>query len=1285
LRPTINCNMSVPELNSRLFHSVCAAALALVGIGTSGCNSKTATKPVTNEYHGVKVVDNYQWLENAKDPEVQKWSAAQNQEARAYLDKLPLRPLIHDQLERLYAKTSASYSDLAWRAGRLFLLKFQPPAQQPVLVSLSSPDDIKKAKVILDPNELSPDGSTSIDWFVPSLNGKLVAVTLSEKGSEAGTLYIYETATGKKLPDTLPRVQFPTGGGSAAWNQEGTGIFYTRYPAKGERSDADLMFYQQVYFHKLGTPAEEDVLEFGKDLPRIAEIVLKASPDGRHVLATVANGDGGEFAHFLRGPSGQWKQVTRFEDKVKQAEFGRDPSYIEWGKDDNLYLRTTQDAPKGKIVRVPLAQPELAKAATVVGGSTNTIEDFVPTASGMCLAYLKGGPSELAVIDYLAKTTNFFGREAPRGGGRGTNRNNNARSSTNSAPAQTTNTTENVPSDTVPNPDSSEESTNADGSEVAAIAPPALSSIGGGPPQHPAGEFGGVSRAPNFRTPTAIQLLATRGDEILLRTETYTEPFTWWRYDPSKSKERVERTALAGKSPVSFDDTEVVRVLVSSKDGTEVPLNIIRRRGTRLTGDNPTLLTGYGGYDISLTPQYDFTRRVWLDQGGVLAIANLRGGGEFGEEWHMAGNLIHKQNVFDDFAACAEFLVHSNYTKPSRLAIEGGSNGGLLMGALLTQRPELFQAVVSHVGIYDMLRVELDPNGVFNVTEFGTVREPEQFKALFGYSPYHHVTNRTQYPAVLLMTGENDGRVNPAHSRKMAARLQAASKSDRPILLRTSAGSGHGIGTALNERIEQLADAYAFLFQQLGFDYSLVSRGPWSGAMTPTSAVVKARLPHEEMTVRLALSKSPLLKSPVFTPPVRSETNRHDLVEFTLTGLTPDTQYYYALEVNGRLDRKTAGELHTLPPEGPASFTFAFASCGRTGSTSDNYEHIRKHHPLFYMNMGDFHYLNISSNNPALYLAGYNLVLSSPQQAELYRQIPLVYMWDDHDYGGNNSNRKASSHEAARLTYDEYVPHYPLVFGDGDHPITQSFNVGRVKFLVPDLRSERDEANKKDDNKKSMLGKLQKEWLKNELLSANGKYPLICWVSSVPWIGEAGKSPYRNLKTNTYGYIHHTNSSLFRASRSGRSRGTNDENSGSRTNRNRPPTDEDHWSVYSTERREMADFIKSNHISGVCILHGDSHMLAADDGSNSDYATGGGAPIPVMCAAPLDQDPSLKGGPYSQGVYKTHGNQGCFGLLTIKDVGAKIDVSFSGRNFRDEEVISLKFSVPGEHSMAMKR
>jgi prolyl oligopeptidase len=235
----------------------------------------------------------------------------------------------------------------------------------------------------------------------------------------------------------------------------------------------------------------------------------------------------------------------------------------------------------------------------------------------------------------------------------------------------------------------------------------------------------------------------------------------------------------------------------------------------KLDGANPALLTGYGGFAISTSPSFALKYRLWFDHGGIVAVANLRGGAEFGEAWHDQGRLLKKQNVFDDFIACAEYLIKTKFTSADKLAIEGGSNGGLLMGAALTERPELFRAVVSHVGIYDMLRYETFPNGVFNVTEYGTVKEKDQFQALYGYSPYHHVKDGTDYPAVLFLTGDNDGRVDPMNSRKMTARLQAATHSARPIFLRTSSG-GHGIGTALNERIEQQADVCAFLFDQLG-------------------------------------------------------------------------------------------------------------------------------------------------------------------------------------------------------------------------------------------------------------------------------------------------------------------------------------------------------------------------------------------------------------------------------------------------------------------------------------
>jgi len=305
---------------------------------------------------------------------------------------------------------------------------------------------------------------------------------------------------------------------------------------------------------------------------------------------------------------------------------------------------------------------------------------------------------------------------------------------------------------------------------------------------------------------------------VLFASSGYLSPTAWLEWTPGAKQTRP--TALRTISPASFDDIEVVREFARSKDGTAVPINILRKKDLKLDGNNPTILYGYGGYGISLTPRFKPTLRVWFDAGGVYAIANLRGGGEFGEEWHKGGNLTKKQNVFDDFIACAEHLIKREYANPSKLAVMGSSNGGLLMGAFLTQRPELARAVVSRVGIYDSLRAELEPNGAFNVTEFGTVKNLAQFKALYAYSPYHRVKSRTAYPAVLFPCGENDGRVAPSNSRKMTAALQAATSSGHPILLRITDSAGHGMGSSLRDRVAEQADIYSFLFSELGVDAS---------------------------------------------------------------------------------------------------------------------------------------------------------------------------------------------------------------------------------------------------------------------------------------------------------------------------------------------------------------------------------------------------------------------------------------------------------------------------------
>ncbi len=440
-------------------------------------------------------------------------------------------------------------------------------------------------------------------------------------------------------------------------------------------------------------------------------------------------------------------------------------------------------------------------------------------------------------------------------------------------------------------------------------------------------------------------------------------------------------------------------------------------------------------------------------------------------------------------------------------------------------------------------------------------------------------------------------------------------------------------------------------------------RGPICGAVTPDSAWVKAKLRYKGAIARLAVSKSADLTEPIWIGPATAVTERGNMVEFRIQRLEANTQYYYGLEVNGALQLDRRGAFKTFPPaDQPASFNFAFGSCARTGSENPVFHRIRELHPLFFLNTGDFHYLNITSNALVKFRMAYDQVLISPVQAALYRSVPLVYIWDDHDFAGNNSDRRAPSHYAARMIYEEYVPHYDTPAGDGNVPIYQSFSVGRVKFILTDLRSERDPVRQKDGTDKSMLGAAQKAWFKKELLAAKGRYPLIVWASSVPWIGVAGVNHYP-IHSALTGFIHHTNTGQFKR-----------DPATAAADRNANSND-DFWGAFAFERREIANFIRDNQITGLCILHGDAHMLAADDGTHSDYSSGDGPRIPVMAAGPLDQDASIKGGPYSQGVYKARPGEGCFGYVQVKDEGTKIDVHYSGRNYLNEEKVWLKFSV----------
>jgi prolyl oligopeptidase len=554
-----------------------------------------------------------------------------------------------------------------------------------------------------------------------------VAVSLSRAGSEDGDLHFFEVDTGREFGEVIPHVQFPTAGGSAAWTEDGGGIWYTRFPGS-ERPESDRHFFQTVWFHRLGTDLSADRPVLTDGLPRVAEIQLNYSPTAKALLVTVANGDGGQYAHYAVEQTGAVRQVARFDDQVEFAAFGPDRS---------LYLVSEKDAPRRRILKLAPGDYTLAHARVVVPQTADVIatefwgdQALVFAGQTMAVRYLAGGPSRLRFFELNGR---------PRG--------------------------------------------------EAALPPVAH-----------------------------VSEIEPLEDDLIYSVETYLTPRTTRRRLPDG---RDVEAGLRMSSPVNFDDMEVTRITATSRDGTNIPVNIIHRKGLALDGSHPTVLYGYGGYGLSETPYFlGPARRLFFDAGGTFAIANIRGGGEFGEEWHAKGSLTRKQNVFDDFIAAAQTLIDRRYTTSTRLAIQGGSNGGLLMGAVLTQRPALFRAVVSTVGIYDMLRVELDPNGEFNTTEFGTVKDPDQFQALYAYSPYHRVRDGVQYPAVLMQTGENDGRVNPMHSRKMTARLQAATESGRPILLATTSDAGHGIGTPLRIRMSQVADQLAFLFDQLGMTWT---------------------------------------------------------------------------------------------------------------------------------------------------------------------------------------------------------------------------------------------------------------------------------------------------------------------------------------------------------------------------------------------------------------------------------------------------------------------------------
>jgi prolyl oligopeptidase len=680
-------------------------------------------EPVTDTYHGVKIQDDYRWLENLRNPETFAWADAQNIRARHYLESLPIYPKIRADVEAQIRAPSTRLVEVKIADGVIFGLKKDSQKQQAELVAVRSSAKPEAQQVICDPNLVDPSGGTAIDWYAPSSDGKYVALSLSKNGSELGDLHLFDAATGKEFDKVIPGVQCPTGGGSAAWTSDDSGVYYTRYPRAGERPAVDRFFYQQVYFHRLGQDPDRDEYSLGRELPKIAEIALQTAPSGGWILATVANGDGGQYEHFVLGPDHKWQQITRFDDAVRGAVLG---------PQNNLFAVFRGNSLLGEVVRYDLGTADPIKRATVVPPGQGSVDSLAVSSNSLFVKAIDGGPSGLTIYDFSGRTKR-----------------------------------------TVPLPPIS-----------------------------------------------AVKEVAADGDLALVRVASYTAYGHWFQCSlaPSQSDgSGAQLTDLALDRPPSLDLSNLTarRETATSRDGTKIPFTVIYRRDLDLKAGNPTILYGYGGYGINDEPSPRLTYLAWLKRGGLIVDTNLRGGAEFGEAWHRGGMLANKQNVFDDFFACGQRLTELGYTSSPRLGLLGGSNGGLLMGAMITQHPTLAKVVVSEVGVYDLVRSELEPNGEFNVTEYGSVKDPALFRAIYAYSPYHHVVDGQKYPAILLTTGLNDGRVAPHNSFKFAARLQSAAAPGNPVLL-TVSHFGHGIGSSTEQRIQDETDMLAFFASELG-------------------------------------------------------------------------------------------------------------------------------------------------------------------------------------------------------------------------------------------------------------------------------------------------------------------------------------------------------------------------------------------------------------------------------------------------------------------------------------
>jgi prolyl oligopeptidase len=702
----------VNSMSKRIFPSI---TVILVIILTSGQGNymasaqerksppKTRIDNVTETIHGIEIKDPYRWLEDQDSPETRNWLDQQIKYTQSVLGSVAGRDKIKQRLEQLM-KVDVISPPIA--AGtRYFLTRRRADQNQAVIYVREGLNG--KDEVLIDPNSMSADQTTSVSLLDVSDDGRLIIYGIRQGGEDEMTISLLDVDSRKNLSDRLPKSRYF----GISVKPDKSGFYYTRFnPAIGSR----------VLYHTIGTDPAKDEEIFGSGYGPTQIIDVELSEDGKNLIISVAHGSAADQVEIYHQDIEKKGPITPVVTDVKARFSGVVHNGI-------LYLYTNWAAPNGRLMAVDLKNRARSNWRDVVSETSSVMSGFSLVGGKLCVNYLDKVNSIIKVFDLSGQLKNTI-------------------------------------------------------------------------------------KFPTIGTASGMTGREDK-DEAFYVFTSFAQPPTIYRYEVSTGRqEEWARTAV----PIKSDEIEVRQVWYKSKDGVNIPMFLIHKKGITLDGRRPTILTGYGGFNVSLTPNFSPQAALWAERGGVYAIANLRGGGEFGEKWHRDGMLQAKQNVFDDFIKAAEYLIKNGYTDSSKLAISGGSNGGLLVGAAMTQRPELFQAVVCAVPLLDMVRYHKFLVAKFWVPEYGSSDDSDQLKYLLAYSPYHNVRPGTKYPAVMFVTGDADTRVAPLHARKMAALMQSATASDRPVLLHYDTKAGHSAGLPVSKQIEDMTDMITFLTWQLG-------------------------------------------------------------------------------------------------------------------------------------------------------------------------------------------------------------------------------------------------------------------------------------------------------------------------------------------------------------------------------------------------------------------------------------------------------------------------------------